>query len=86
MSKFIQKMKRKKLYNYLMDNGFGFLFVIFILLSLYFLIRAEWCVSQIKEAWNFSVIHGFFVGFGFTMPFISLGILTYITQKEYDRY
>lgn len=86
MNKFIQKMKRKKLYNYLLDNGFGFLFLIFISLSIYFMIRIEWCLEQIKEAWNFSVFHGLLVGFGFAMPFVAVAILTYITQKEYDSY
>ncbi len=79
-------MNKQKLWNFLADNGFGFLFIIFISMSLYFFIRAKWCISQVIEAWNYSPFNGILVGFGFIMPFIALGILTYITQRDYDSY
>lgn len=79
-------MNKQKLWNYLADNGFGFLFIIFISLSLYFTIRHEWCFQQVREAFEYSTFTGLLVGFGFLMPFIAVGTLTYITQKEYDSY
>lgn len=79
-------MNKQKLWNYLADNGFGFLFIIFISLSLYFMIRMDWCLKQIQQAWLESKFDGFLVSFTFIIPFIGLGVLTYITQKEYDSY
>ena len=79
-------MKKQKLWNYLADNGFGFLFIIFISLSIHTMIRIEWAISKVIEAYDYSVAHGILVGFGFSLSFIALGVLTYITQKEYENY
>ena len=50
------------------------------------MIRMEWAISKVIEAYNYSPLHGILVGFGFSLSFIGLGVLTYITQKEYENY